>query len=231
MVAKIVKGKSFKGVVNYVLDKAKQTQLFALEGVRLKSRESIIRSFVTQAGLNPKVSQTVGHISLDFSAQNKDKLTNEKMVQIAKEYMSKMGITNAQYIIGRHYDKEHPHIHIIFNRVNNEGKTISDKNDRYRKEKICKELIEKHSLYFAQGKENIKVHRLKESDKMKYAIYDVPTGQYVGRNRQSTPALPPRQGRYVGFRQHIPSLTGRRDELCGIFFYRHIVPDGTTTMD
>jgi hypothetical protein len=103
MVAKIVKGKSFKGVVNYVLDKAKQTQLFALEGVLLKSRESIIRSFVTQAGLNPKVSKTVGHISLDFSAQDKDKLTNEKMVQIAKEYMSKMGITSAQYIIGRHY--------------------------------------------------------------------------------------------------------------------------------
>jgi hypothetical protein len=70
-------------------------------------------------------------------------------------------------------DKEHPHIHIIFNRVNNEGKTISNKNDRYRKEKICKELTEKHSLYFAQGKENIKVHRLKESDKTKYEIYDV----------------------------------------------------------
>jgi hypothetical protein len=173
MIAKIVKGKSFKGVVNYVLDKAKQTQLLAAEGVRLKSRESIICSFVAQAGLNPKVSQTVGHISLDFSAQDRDKLTNAKMLQIAKEYMTKMGITNTQYIIGRHYDKEHPHIHIVFNRIDNDGKTISDKNDRYRSEKICKELTEKHNLYFAQGKENVKTHRLKEPDKTKYEIYDV----------------------------------------------------------
>jgi hypothetical protein len=172
MVAKIVKGKGFKGVVNYVLDKAKRTELLAAEGVRYKSRESIIRSLVAQASLNPKVSKMVGHISLDFSAQDKEKLTNAKMVQIAKEYLLKMEITNTQYIIGRHHDKEHPHIHIIFNRIDNNGKTITDKNDRYRSEKICKELTEKHGLYFAQGKENVKVHRLKEPDKTKYEIYD-----------------------------------------------------------
>ena len=172
MIAKIVKGRSFKGVVNYIVDKAKQTQLLAAEGVRYKSRESIIRSFIAQTGLNPRVSKTVGHTSLDFSAQDRDKLTNATMVQIAKEYMTKMGITDTQYIIGRHYDKEHPHIHIVFNRVNNEGKTISDRNDRYRSEKICKELTEKHGLYLAQGKENVKRHRLQEPDKTKYEIYD-----------------------------------------------------------
>jgi hypothetical protein len=172
MVAKIVKGKGFKGVVNYVLDKAKQTELLAAEGVRYKSRESIIRSLVAQASLNPKVSKTVGHISLDFSVQDKEKLTNAVMKQIAREYMDKMGIVNTQYIIGRHHDKEHPHIHIIFNRIDNNGKTITDKNDRYRSEKICKGLTEKYGLYFAQGKENVKVHRLKEPDKTKYEIYD-----------------------------------------------------------
>jgi len=172
MVAKIVKGQSFKGVINYVLDKAKQTEILAAEGLRLKSKESIIRNFNTQAGMNPNVSKSVGHISLDFSAQDKDKLTNAKMVQIAKEYMEKMGIVNTQYIIGRHHDKEHPHIHLVFNRVDNNGKTISDKNDRYRSEKICKELSEKYGLYFAEGKENVKRQRLKEPDKTKYEIYD-----------------------------------------------------------
>ncbi|MDR0332444.1 MAG: relaxase/mobilization nuclease domain-containing protein [Dysgonamonadaceae bacterium] len=172
MIAKIVKGKSFKGVVNYILDKAKQTELLATEGVRHKSRESIIRSFVTQTELNPRVAKTVGHISLDFSAQDKDKLTNAIMVQIANEYLNAMGIKNTQYIIARHHDKEHPHIHIVFNRIDNNGKTISDKNDRYQSERICKELTKKHSLYFAQGKENVKRHRLKEPDKTKYEIYD-----------------------------------------------------------
>ena len=172
MVAKIVKGQNFKGVINYVLDKAKQTEILAVAGLRMKSKESIIRSFDTQAGLNPKVSKMVGHISLDFSVQDKDKLTNAKMVQIAKEYLLAMGIVNTQCIIGRHHDKEHPHIHIVFNRVDNNGKTISDKNDHYRSEKICKELTEKHGLYFATSKENVKTHRLKEPDKTKYEIYD-----------------------------------------------------------
>lgn len=171
MIAKIVKGKGFKGVVNYVLDKDKQTQLLVAEGVRYKSPESIIRSFATQAGINLKVTKPVGHISLDFSVQDKDKLSNKLMVQIAMDYMKQMGIVNTQYIVGRHFDKEHPHIHIVFNRIDNNAKTISDSNDRFRSEKICKELTEKHGLYFASGKENVKEHRLQEPDKTKYEIY------------------------------------------------------------
>ena len=93
------------------------------------------------------------------------------MAQMAREYMEKMGIKDTQYIIGRHFDKEHPHIHIAFNRIDNNGKTISDRNDRFKSEKICKELTAKYCLYFAGGKENVKEHRLKEPDKTKYEIY------------------------------------------------------------
>ena len=93
------------------------------------------------------------------------------MAQMAREYMEKMGIKDTQYIIGRHFDKEHPHVHIAFNRIDNNGKTISDCNDRFKSEKICKELTAKYGLYFAGGKENVKEHRLKEPDKTKYEIY------------------------------------------------------------
>ena len=93
------------------------------------------------------------------------------MAQMAREYMEKMGIKETQYIIGRHFDKEHPHVHIAFNRIDNNGKTISDRNDRFRSEKICKELTAKYSLYFATGKEQVKEYRLKEPDKTKNEIY------------------------------------------------------------
>jgi len=109
---------------------------------------------------------------LDFSTQDKDKLSNQLMVRIAHDYMKQMGIVNTQYIIARHFDKEHPHIHLVYNRVDNSGKTITDSNDRFRSEKICKELTEKYGLYFATGKENVKEHRLKEPDKTKYEIYN-----------------------------------------------------------
>ena len=64
-------------------------------------------------------------------------------------------------------------MHIAFNRVDNHGRTISDRNDRYRSERICKELTRKYGLYFANGKEQVKTHRLKEPDKTRYEIYQV----------------------------------------------------------
>ena len=173
MIAKIMKGSGFKGVINYILDPKKGTELIDSSGVRTESINHIVQSFIDQTELNPRVGKVVGHISLSFSAQDSPKLSNEWMTQIAREYMEEMGVKDTQYIIGRHFDKEHPHVHIAFNRIDNKGKTISDRNDRLRSEKICKELTAKYSLYFAGGKENVKEHRLKEPDKTKYEIYQV----------------------------------------------------------
>jgi len=170
--AKITKGSSFKGVVKYIIDEKKNTQILDTDGLRLKNIPSVIQSFVTQAGVNGRVSKPVGHISLDFSAEDREKLTNQLMVKIAHDYMKRMGIADTQYIIARHFDREHPHIHLVFNRVDNNGKTISDSNDRYRSEKICKELTHKYGLYYSTGKENVKQHHLKEPDKSRYEIYE-----------------------------------------------------------
>ena len=171
MIAKIMKGSGFKGVINYILDPKKGTELIDSSGVRTGSINHIVQSFIDQTELNPRVGKVVGHISLSFSAQDSPRLCNEWMVKVAREYMEKMGIKDTQYIIGRHFDKEHPHVHIAFNRIDNNGKTISDRNDRFRSEKICKELTSKYGLYFAGGKEKVKEHRLKEPDKTKYEIY------------------------------------------------------------
>nr|WP_321486043.1 relaxase/mobilization nuclease domain-containing protein [uncultured Draconibacterium sp.] len=173
MIVKIIKGKGFKGAVEYVLDKKKAAEILATDGVRTKDAKAIIQSFIQQTNLNSRMIKTVGHISLNFSAQDKDKLSNLKMVEIANEYMERMGIKDTQYIIVRHYDKEHPHIHLVFNRVDYQGKAISDKNDLFRSEIICKDLTFQFGLYLAKGKENVKEHRLREPDKTKYEIYNV----------------------------------------------------------
>ena len=94
------------------------------------------------------------------------------MVEIAREYMAAMGYGNTQYLIVRHHDTDHPHLHLILNRVNSDGKRISDQNERIRSTQVCKELTIKHGLHFAKGKENVKRHRLREPDKAKYEIYD-----------------------------------------------------------
>ncbi|MDD4590834.1 MAG: relaxase/mobilization nuclease domain-containing protein [Parabacteroides sp.] len=179
MIAKIMKGSGFKGVINYILDPKKGTELIDSSGVRTDSISHIVQSFIDQTELNPRVGKVVGHISLSFSAQDSPRLSNEWMVKVAREYMDKMGIKDTQYIIGRHFDKEHPHIHVAFNRIDNNGKTISDRNDRFRSEKICKELTTKYGLYFADGKEKVKEYRLKEPDKTKYEIYQALKAELV----------------------------------------------------
>ncbi len=169
--AKIVKGGSFGGCVNYVMGK-QNAKLLDSAGVLLDGKQSIIDSFEAQSLLNPRLGRKVGHISLNFSAQDSGKISDAFMLKIAGEYMQKMGITDTQYIVVRHNDREHPHCHIVFNRVDNNGKTISDQNDRLRSTKICRTLTERHGLYIANGKENVNRQQLRDPDSVKYAIYD-----------------------------------------------------------
>ena len=217
MMAKLMKGSGFKGVINYILDPKKGTELIDSSGVRTESVNHIVQSFIDQTELNPRVSKVVGHISLSFSAQDSSKLSNEWMAQIAREYMEKMGIKDTQYIIGRHFDKEHPHIHIAFNRIDNNGKTISDRNDRFKSEKICKELTTKYDLYFASGKEKIKKHRLKEPDKNKYEIYQALRDKIPkSRNWKSLLAHLRNEGIDVRFK-----YKGNTQEVQGIVFEKN----------
>lgn len=94
--------------------------------------------------MNPGLGQAVGHIVLSWSVQHKIMLTPNIMSDRAKEYMQKMKISDTQCLIVQHHDREHPHIHIIHNRVNNEAKTISDQYQRKRNAEVCRQLTLKH---------------------------------------------------------------------------------------
>lgn len=170
MMAKIVQGNNFAAAINYLLNR-KEASILATKGIRQNDKESMIRSFEVQAKANP-ITKPVAHISLDFSAQDRDKLTDEKMMEIASEYIKRMGYDNTQLFVVRHSDREHPHVHLILNRIDFDGKRISDQNERIRSTKICRELTLKHNLYLSNGKENVKRHRLRRADATKYRIYD-----------------------------------------------------------
>ncbi len=171
MIGKQTKGTSFGGCVRYVL-KEEKSKLLEAVGVN-GTPEQMAEQFELQALLNDKVKNIVGHTSLNFSPEDGERLKSDDalMLQIAHDYMKLMGIENTQYIIARHIDREHPHCHIVFNRVDNDGKTISDKNDFRRNEKTCKMLTAKYLLHFANGKDHIKEERLLPYDRAKHEIY------------------------------------------------------------
>lgn len=147
-------------------------RMLAAEGITPPEVRDMVRDFKDQMLLNPRLKNAVGHISLSFSPKDADKLTDAKMTGIAKEYMERMGIRDTQFLLVRHLDQAHPHCHLVYNRVGNNGQTISDKNIKIRNGKVCKELTAKHGLYYAKGKEQINRDRLREPDKTKYEIYD-----------------------------------------------------------
>ncbi|BEG61581.1 relaxase/mobilization nuclease domain-containing protein [Coprobacter fastidiosus] len=170
MIGKITKGGSFKGCVKYVLNKEK-AELLAVSGVLMGDATTIAENFEAQQQLNPEIKKPVGHISLSYSLQDADRLTDRGIAQLAQEYMEEMGIGNTQFIIVRHNDTKHPHCHIVYNRIGNDGKVISDKNDFYRNGQVTKKLKEKYGLTFGKGKMQVNRNKLKEPDKTKYQIH------------------------------------------------------------
>ena len=172
MIGKIMKAASFSRCVHYVTGK-EEARILASDGVLLTTTQDIIDSFEFQRQMNPRISKPVGHIALSFLPEDKDKLTDEMMTKIAREYMELMGIKDTQFLLVRHFDNGNPHCHLVYNRINNEGKTITDQNDFRRNEQVTKLLKRKYGLTFSKGKGRTKTERLRGTERTKYEIYRI----------------------------------------------------------
>ena len=174
MVGKVISASSFSGTVGYVMKE--ESRILEAEGVMPPEVKDMVQDFKDQTLLNPRLKNTVGHISLSFSPKDAPRMTDALMTQIAKEYMQKMCITDTQYLLVRHLDQPHPHCHLVYNRVGNNGQTISDKNIKIRNAKVCRELTRKYGVYLAPGKDDVRRERLREPNKTRYEIYDAIKG-------------------------------------------------------
>lgn len=75
MIAKNIKGRSFKGCVNYVMNET--AELLDAEGVFADSTKSMIRSFAMQRSGRKEIVQPVGHIPISFSPEDKHRMTDD----------------------------------------------------------------------------------------------------------------------------------------------------------
>lgn len=123
MIGKIIAGSSFGATVGYITKQ--QSRILGFEGIEPPSVQDVVRDFKDQMLLNPQIKNAVGHISLSFSEKDADRLTDPVMAQIAREYMERMGIRNTQFLIVRHTDQAHPHSHIVYDRIGNDGQAMA----------------------------------------------------------------------------------------------------------
>jgi hypothetical protein len=124
MISKVITGKSFYGVCKYICKDERRALVLETEGVRSHNYKLMAVDFEMQQSLRPTLKKAVFHGILSFYPG--EKIDDEKMLLIAKEYLEKMNITNTQYAITKHIDRNHTHLHIIANLVNNNGETIKD---------------------------------------------------------------------------------------------------------
>ena len=171
MIGKLKKGCSFGGCVRYVTGKD-EAKILASDGVLLGTNAEIAQSFELQRQLNPRIKKPVGHIALSFKPEDKPRLTDDFMAKIAIEYMQMMGITDTQFIIVRHHNTDNPHCHIVYNRINNEGKLISDAHDYRRNEQVTKALKSKYGLTYGTDKSKTNTRKLRNAERAKYEIHN-----------------------------------------------------------
>ena len=217
MIAKIIQGTDFNGVINYMLNKPEdKAKVLAATGVRIASANDIAHDFNLQASMRPNVQKAVCHTILSFSSNDAERLTDAMMVKIAEEYLEKMGYADTQSLIVRHSDRQHPHLHICINRIGNDGKTITDRNEKYRSTKICRELTERHGFTIGDGKQKVNRPRLRGGDKLCYEIFDaIKTVLPLSKNWKGFVAGLEQQGITTRF-----TTKGNTDVVQGIIFVK-----------
>ncbi|WP_179225627.1 relaxase/mobilization nuclease domain-containing protein [Hymenobacter mucosus] len=145
---------SFGAMCRYVLQEKtpdKGAEVLAAHGVRTDSAAHMAADFDAVRAMRPTLGKAVLHVALAFPAEEKEKVTPEVMGRIAQDYLKGLQIDpeNTQWAVVRHQDKAHPHMHLVVNRVDLDGQTVSDQFIRSRSVDVCKGIEQEYGLIVA----------------------------------------------------------------------------------
>ena len=151
MIAKISATENLGGALGYNFKKVEKGEASVLLAAELyqskEGRYTMEEVFADMEALIPKkcrTKKTVFHCSLNPHPD--EKLSDELLAQIAKEYMEALGYGKQPYIVFKHNDIAREHIHIVSLRIDGEGKKINDKFEKRRSKKITDTLERKYNL-------------------------------------------------------------------------------------
>lgn len=164
MIAKIIKGNFFKGLVLYNQKKVNDERAEIIGGnihLRSDKTEEITNKFLQNSNNSTsKIKNKYCHIVLSFSPEDKEKMNLQMEQDIAKAYMEKMGYENSPYLVYKHKDEKHPHLHIITSRIQFNGKVVNDSLERKKSLNICRKLALDNNLIIVPEKAQMKSNSL-----------------------------------------------------------------------
>lgn len=100
-----------------------------------------------ERAMPPQVTTTRGIIHISLNPHPEDKITDDQLTDIGREYMERLGFGGQPYLIFKHEDIDRQHLHIVSTRVRIDGTLISDKNNYEKSKKITDELEKKYGLH------------------------------------------------------------------------------------
>ena len=154
MVANIRSGSSPGGALYYNKEKVDKNEAEVLlwqkmlEPFNKHGRMDIdacMESFRPYLEANRRTTNTVFHVSLNPSPE--DRLTDERLRDIAREYMERMGYGEQPYIVFKHKDISREHLHIVSLRVDEQGRKLPHDFEARRSMEILRDLERKYGLH------------------------------------------------------------------------------------
>jgi hypothetical protein len=157
MVAVIKVGSSIRRMIQYNENKVSQGNALIIgsgsypaEASKLSFNARLNR-MERQVGLNRNVQRNSLHISLNFDPSEKD-MPSDKMAAIATSYMDRIGFSLQPYLIYRHFDAGHPHLHLVTTNIRSDGSRIDLHHLAIRKSEPARITLEKeYGLVNAKG--------------------------------------------------------------------------------
>ena len=151
MIAKISATENLGGTLGYNFKKVEKGDASVLLAAELYQNndgnytmEDVLADMEALIPKKCRTKKTVFHCSLNPHPD--DKISDEQLVQVAREYIEALGYGKQPYIVFKHNDIAREHIHIVSLRINGEGKKINDKFEKRRSKKITDALERKYGL-------------------------------------------------------------------------------------
>ncbi len=141
MIAKTVKGRGFRGALEY---DAKEDSVQLDTNLAGTTPRQMAKEFGAVRRLRPGISKPVVHVSLALPPG--EHLDADQWREAARKWLKEMGHEDCQFVVTRHNDTDHEHIHIITSRVTMSGEVVSDSNDYKRSENIMRALEQEYEL-------------------------------------------------------------------------------------
>jgi len=152
MIAKLTKGRGFRGALEYDLNEEKGRILDT--NMAGRNPKELAAEFGAIRQLRPTLGKAVLHVAL--AAAPGEHLTDEQWANIGQRYLQGMGFAENQYVITRHTDTEHEHIHILANRITYSGEVVSDSQDYRRQEALMREIERDYGLQAVESSRTAK---------------------------------------------------------------------------